>query len=193
MFSGHPMVGPAHGPCAAQWTRRLATFPRRSCGYGQALGSGKTPLRRVRRGERLRSAGSIIGIQCLWLRPALATLIWSWPTCRRCAGGSGGSDTRPSRVICHNSENGFTVLKIRRASPVLLVDPWGHVPRRRKPVCPSCRSSYCTPSRFDEWKKMSFPPGSAMNPNPLSVSFLIVPSGITRPFVVEPLVEMSPA
>jgi len=71
--------------------------------------------------------------------------------------------------------------------------PLGPRPSTKETFCPSCRSSYCTPSRPDEWKKMSFPPGSAINPNPLSVSFLMVPSGITRPFVVEPLVAMSPA
>jgi len=56
--------------------------------------------------------------------------------------------------------------------------PLGPRPSTKETFCPSWRSSYCTPSRFEEWKKMSLPPGRAMNPNPLSVSFLIVPSGI---------------
>jgi hypothetical protein len=39
---------------------------------------------------------------------------------------------------------------------------------------------------------MSFPPGSAINPNPLSVSFLIVPSGIATPIRYRAAVKMSP-
>lgn len=56
--------------------------------------------------------------------------------------------------------------------------PLGPRPSTKETFWPSRKSSYRTPSRFEEWKKISFPPASAMNPNPLSVSFLIVPSGI---------------
>ena len=44
--------------------------------------------------------------------------------------------------------------------------------------CPSWSSSKLTPSRFDEWKNMSLSLPVSINPKPLSVSRLMVPSGI---------------
>ena len=56
--------------------------------------------------------------------------------------------------------------------------PFGPRPSLNDTRCPSWSSSYRTPSRSDEWKKMSLSPPVLMNPKPLSVSRLIVPSAI---------------
>ena len=56
--------------------------------------------------------------------------------------------------------------------------PFGPCPSLNETCCPSCSSSNRTPSRLLMWKKMSPPFPVSMNPNPFSVSFLIVPSAI---------------
>ena len=93
-----------------------------------------------------------------------------------CSGQHDGNRDQPADFLA--SQTGFTCSAR---------GPLGPRPSTKETLCPSYRASYCTPSRFDEWKKMSFPPPRSMNPNPLSVNFLIVPSDMTRPFVVEPL------
>src|SRR5262249_47771049 len=56
--------------------------------------------------------------------------------------------------------------------------PLGPCPGVYETRCPSRRLSYSTPSTFDMWKNMSLPVPVSMNPKPLSVSRLIVPSAI---------------
>src|SRR5687768_8078736 len=56
--------------------------------------------------------------------------------------------------------------------------PFGPWPWVKETFWPSCSSSKLTPCRLLEWKNRSFAPPVLMNPKPLSVNFLIVPSAI---------------
>src|SRR5690606_19483139 len=57
--------------------------------------------------------------------------------------------------------------------------PFGPLPDWYSTPWPSCNSSKRTPSSADMWKNRS-PVSVVMNPNPLSVSFLILPCGIAH-------------
>lgn len=62
----------------------------------------------------------------------------------------------------HNPENGSAVQKVQAGLlgfnrsqtgfTCSALGPLGPRPSTKETFCPSCRSSYCTPSRFDEWK-----------------------------------------
>ena len=56
--------------------------------------------------------------------------------------------------------------------------PFLPLPSVKDTFWPSCRSSKVQPWTLDEWKNKSFSPPVLMNPNPLSVNLLIVPSAI---------------
>ena len=68
--------------------------------------------------------------------------------------------------------------------------PFGPRPSVYDTFWPSCRSSKLTPSTLDEWKNRSLSPPVLMNPKPLSVNLLIVPSAICA-FPVG-LIELTP-
>ena len=56
--------------------------------------------------------------------------------------------------------------------------PFGPLPSVNVTRWPSCKSLKLAPCTLDEWKNRSLPPPTLMNPNPLSVNFLMLPSAI---------------